>query len=149
MWCEPPDEQSSTQLLPSRIPQAPHLTNQIHPTHQHQTGFVRTLCIPQLNSGDGLPAPSVTPKKHHGSWISKPKKKKTRRDLGSGVSVLCLSAVPPLRRLSKAILESAPNSLVQLYALVIWAIPGGGAWSGVVSPVSGSVAPRRCPALTW
>eukprot|EP00913_Durusdinium_trenchii_P011844 g11126.t1 len=28
-------------------------------------------------------------------------------------------------RLMEAILESAPNSLVQLYALVIWAIPGG------------------------
>lgn len=28
-------------------------------------------------------------------------------------------------RLMEAILESAPNSLVQLYALVIWAVPGG------------------------
>ncbi|CAK9109284.1 Uncharacterized protein SCF082_LOCUS50782 [Durusdinium trenchii] len=31
----------------------------------------------------------------------------------------------PRRATTGAILESAPNSLVQLYALVIWAIPGG------------------------
>lgn len=42
-------------------------------------------------------------------------------------------------RLMEAILESAPNSLVQLYALVIWAIPGGLETEGAVALLQASV----------
>ncbi|CAE7199302.1 unnamed protein product [Symbiodinium sp. CCMP2592] len=42
-------------------------------------------------------------------------------------------------RLMEAILESAPNSLVQLYALVIWAIPGGIEAEGATALLQASV----------